>query len=338
MLFTKPNEPCALLGRRYKVRTSLYQKCTDEQRLDLLSEWNSEKNTSRTPETVSYGSHWRAWWRCEAGHEWQAAVYSRWEGRGCPYCSGLKVLKGVNDFASLFPELALQWHPTKNGVIRPEDVTAKSTKVVWWLCEKGHEWKTSVCGRSKGHGCPVCNNRSLLPGYNDLATANPALAAQWHPVKNGVLSATQVFPGSKKRVWWQCEKGHEWQAVINDRMHSGCGCPYCANKQILTGFNDLATTEPEISAQWDGELNGRLTPQMLSKGSGKKVWWRCANGHVWRAAVYSRTGIERTGCPICAGATSEKRLKRMRRLAERARDKQTEAPNAPSRVHYPIHE
>ena len=82
---------------------------------------------------------------------------------------------------------------------------------------------------------------------------------------------------------------------------SGAGCPYCAGKRVLAGFNDLATLCPEIAAQWDPSLNGALTPEMVMPGSHQKVWWRCPEGHVWKAAVFSRTGKQKCGCPVCAG-------------------------------------
>ena len=79
------------------------------------------------------------------------------------------------------------------------------------------------------------------------------------------------------------------------------GCPYCSGRRVLAGFNDLATLQPETAAQWDDTLNGKLTPEMVTLGSHKKVWWRCGDGHVWKAAIFSRTGRQKCGCPICAG-------------------------------------
>lgn len=82
---------------------------------------------------------------------------------------------------------------------------------------------------------------------------------------------------------------------------NGTGCPYCTNKKVLAGFNDLATVEPRIAAEWHPTLNGSLTPEMVTAGSRKKVWWECPLGHVWKAAIYSRTGKKKCGCPVCAG-------------------------------------
>lgn len=128
------------------------------------------------------------------------------------------------------PKLAGEWHPTKNGSLTPSDVAPGSEKKVWWRCAKGHEWETMVNSRSKGSGCPYCSGTKVLDGINDLATLNPTLAAEWHPTKNGTLTPSNVTPGNHKKVWWRCDKGHEWETTVNHRSR-GCGCPYCYKQQ-----------------------------------------------------------------------------------------------------------
>ena len=284
------------------MKTSLYQKCIDEERFSLLAEWDANKNDPLTPWTVSTGSHKRVWWKCAQGHEWQAAVFTRWAGHGCPVCSGRKVLPGVNDLASRYPALAAEWHPKKNGALRPEAVPANSARCVWWCCEKGHEWQATVNDRAKGSGCPVCASRSLLAGYNDLAATNPELVSEWHPTKNGTLTPERVFPGSARRVWWRCAEGHEWQAAISSRAKGGCGCPVCAGKKLQPGVNDLGTLAPETAAQWHPTKNGALTPERVRPQSARLVWWRCEKGHEWQATVASRVK-GKSGCPVCANRT-----------------------------------
>lgn len=141
----------------------------------------------------------------------------------------------------------------------------------------------------------------MVPGENDLQTLYPNHAAEWDNERNGGLTPDHVTPYSNKKVWWRCVLGHEWQAVIVSRAVESSGCPYCTGKRVLVGFNDLSTVCPGIAAQWDRSLNGKLTPEMVTPGSHKKVWWKCADGHVWKAVIYSRTGAQRCGCPICAG-------------------------------------
>ena len=88
----------------------------------------------------------------------------------------------------------------------------------------------------------------------------------------------------------------------------------------MAGFNDLATTHPKIAAQWHSGLNGQLTPQMVTAGSHKKVWWICVEDHVWKAVVYSRTGKQQRGCPVCAGTVNGKRRIRYENMLAEAKE------------------
>ena len=204
-------------------------------------------------------------------------------------------------------DLLQQWNCARNGGLTPDTVTVGSRQKVWWIDRLGHEWQQAVYNRTAlGRGCPVCAGREVRAGVNDLASTHPHLAAQWDRDKNGALAPQQVTAGSGRKVWWRCEKGHSYQAVIASRAN-GSGCPYCTNKKILAGFNDLATLEPAIAAEWHPTLNGALTPEMVTPGSRKKVWWECACGHVWKAAVYPRTGSQKCGCPVCAGRAAPAR-------------------------------
>ena len=278
----------------------------------LAAQWHPAKNAPLTPSDVLPGSHRKVWWVCEKGHQWQATVKSRASGCGCPVCTHREVIPGDNDLTATHPELAAQWHPTQNGPLRPEHVVAGTRRKVWWRCEKGHEWQATVASRAGGAGCPVCAGRKVVPGENDLATHFPAVAAQWHPERNGGLTPEQLSPYSNRRAWWVCALGHTWQAAVNARTMHGSGCPYCAGRKVLAGFNDLATVEPKVAAQWHPALNGALTAEMVTAGSHRKVWWQCPEGHVWKAVVHARAGPKKSGCPVCAGRVRADRQERYR--------------------------
>lgn len=264
---------------------------------ELAKEWHPIKNGSLLPEYVSVHSNKKVWWQCEEGHEWQAVINSRKNGVGCPFCAGKRPIKGKTDLAIVSPDLAGQWHPTKNGNLSPQNVTVMSNKSVWWLCDNGHEWKAMICDRSNGRGCPICSGHKVLIGYNDLATINPSLASEWHQTKNKALKATDVTCGSDKRVWWQCQKGHEWEAVISSR-NAGYGCPYCAGQRVVKGINDLETVNPNLASEWHPTKNENTLPSEIAAGTNKKVWWRGKCGHEWKASVQSRNSGR--GCPYCA--------------------------------------
>lgn len=146
------------------------------------------------------------------------------------------LINGVNDLATLRPDLATEWCDEKNGDLKPSDVTPHSNKRVWWKCNKGHEWQVRIGSRTRqGSGCPYCSGRQAIKGTNDLETTNPELAKEWNAEKNNDLSPFDVKAGSGKKVWWVCEKGHEWQARVRDRVRDNNGCPYCA-KEMKTSF------------------------------------------------------------------------------------------------------
>ena len=303
------------------MKKSLYDYCTECGNELLLQQWHPVRNEILTPQGVAAYSQKKVWWKCEKGHEWSARVSSRTSaGAGCPVCACRRVQPGYNDLASVRPDLVCQWHPKKNGTLTPERVVPGTRRKVWWQCEEGHEWQASLASRTQsGTGCPVCSGKLAVSGENDLRSLHPELASQWHPRRNGTLTPDRVVAHSNRKVWWCCEKGHEWQAAVFSRTEQLTGCPYCTGRKVLAGFNDLATVVPDVAAQWHPVSNGVLTPQQVTAGSQKKVWWKCPEGHVWKAAIYSRTRKKQTGCPVCAGQIREvKRLRYGAILAEEA--------------------
>ena len=219
-----------------------------------------------------------------------------------------RLMKGVNDLATVNPELAKEWHPTKNGDLRPEDVSAWDERKVWWMLPydvpedypvenlRGKhfdfEWESSISIRHRKRAiCPYLSKpaKGVWQGFNDLATVNPELAAQWHPTKNGDLRPEGVLAGCAKRVWWylsydvpmnypiQHLRGKhfdfEWKTSISSRYRYNLGCPFLNGKALWTGFNDLATKNPELAKEWHPTKNGSLTPYDVTENSRKRVWW-----------------------------------------------------------------
>lgn len=394
----------------------------------LMSEWNWERNTGLHlfPHKLTHQSNKKVWWKCSKGHEWEAAINNRTNGRNCPYCSGKKVLPGYNDLRTVNPVVASEWNYEKNGDLIPENFTANSNKKMWWICHKGHEWRSTISNRNNGNGCPQCSSErhtsfpefALLyylrkceldavhayrekgyeldiyipskrvaieyDGYywhkskieNDLAKnlqcendgiklyrireglsslnssstdfviqknqkdlpekiaeiirqiigvsiivnleqdsisieqlrehteketsilfINPEIAKEWNYEKNGNLRPEPFAAYSSKKVWWKCKKGHEWQETLANRSKN-VGCPYCAGKRVLVGYNDLETINPALAKEWNYSKNGKLKPQNFTIRSGIKVWWKCNEGHEWEARIADRNS---RGCPYCAG-------------------------------------
>lgn len=129
----------------------------------------------------------------------------------------------------------------------------------------------------------------------------PEISKEWDYEKNeGVPS--DYAAGSNKKAWWKCENGHSYESHIYSRTIYGKGCKYCKNQAVIHGFNDLATTNPELIEEWDFERNGSegISIYSVSHGADLKVWWKCKNGHSWKALIYSRTGKNNSGCPYCS--------------------------------------
>lgn len=266
-------------------------------RPDIARLWDTEKNDCG-PDRIMPNSHKQVYWRCEKGHSWEAKVYAVTNGSGCPYCSGLRPIPGVTDLATTHPQLAAEWDEEKNGA-PASTVSAGSTVNAWWRCPEGHSYQSVVYSRNAGTGCPYCAGKKVLRGYNDLATTDPELAAEWVDER---MNPTEINRGSHKVVRWKCALGHEYESPVFARV-AGNGCPYCTGRKVLAGFNDLATTHPKVAAQWNYDLNNELMPEMVTKGSNRKVWWKCSEGHTWQAAIFSRTRKKASDCPVCAGKT-----------------------------------
>ena len=403
---------------------------------DVAKEWHPTKNGETKASDVTCTSTKKVWWICSKGHEWQADVESRTlRSTGCPYCSGHSVLSGFNDLASVRPDIAKEWHPTKNGKLTPSEVTVGSGKKVWWRCQYGHEWLADIKGRTSHNlNCPKCSGSGTslseqgvayyleqickveqrkkfngqeidvyLPEYRigveydgqfyhtdekknkeiyknkkvadigivlirikesdknfiadniiyfkedslgnnyawalnqlcqmlatltgnrqfgllrididddivkirqridlyhkekSLLAMNPRIAKEWHPEKNGILTPEMFYEKSSVKVWWKCALGHEWQANISSRTFRDDGCPFCAGKKVLKGFNDLLTVNPKLAKEWHPTKNAELKASDITCGSNKKVWWKCQYGHEWQAAVCDR---KNTQCPYCSG-------------------------------------
>ena len=240
------------------------------------------------------GSSTKVKWKCKLGHIFVMSLNQR-TTHNCAVCANRQINLGVNDLASMFPEIAKEAYEWD-----PKLVTYSNRSKRKWLCSKGHVYETSPRSRtgSQKTGCSFCANQALLRGFNDLQTNFPDIAAEaygWNP--------SDFISGSHSKRSWKCKLGHTWVVSIGSRTGSASGCPTCANKVILTGFNDLNTLHPNIAAQandWD--------PKKISSGSHRKLDWICEFGQEWRAVVVVRTSSN-SGCPTCFGTGYDSNLK-----------------------------
>lgn len=207
------------------------------------------------------GSHYNAKWKCiECTHEWFCAVKNRSNnGTGCPKCAS-KVADDFNNFKVLYPELMKEWDPDQNTVF-PDSLLPNSHAVVYWVCQKSpvyHKWSTQLHARTKsGNGCPYCHG-TYVAVDTSLAYKCPKIAAEWHPTKNGDKLPTNFTWSSGARVFWQCNKGHEWDTTINTRTSRYTNCPSCAEMRAYSqiGIDWVESISEETGLDIQHATNG----------------------------------------------------------------------------------
>ena len=406
---------------------------------ELAKEWDYEKNEIGPNEITPHADKKKYWWICSQGHSYLATPNARtgYSKTGCPICANKIVLEGFNDLASKRPDLLKEWDYEKNTIL-PTQVAEKSNKVVWWICKYGHEYKDAVCTKTMYNIiCPICTrerqisfsekaifyyvkqvfsdateneklsclggkevdifipslkvgieydgsfwhrdvnrdlikdekckngrvelirirendcprydsdsykiyydskfkNNSLTEAINELLkfiikrnntnktidvdvdrdysiildkyvtgekennlSKRPDLIKEWDYEKNGKIKPEFVSLYSNKKVWWKCPKCNQsYLMMVNNRTGSkNSNCPICASKRVVTGINDLATTDPKLIKEWDYSKN-TLDPTKITRGNSNKAWWICKKGHSWQSVIYSRTTMG-CGCPVC---------------------------------------
>ena len=341
----------------------------------IAAQWDYSKNGELKPCDVTSKSSKRVWWICDNGHSWISTVANRTSNHGCPYCAGKLAIVGETDLESQFPHVAAQWDYDKNGELLPHQVSSKSNKSVWWICEHGHSWKSTVYHRTNGHGCPTCAHHLqksfpetaiyfyISKFYNDSVQSYKSselgkfefdiyipsrhIAIEYdgkayHNQKHSVDRESRKYQIAKLHgiflvriregecISPNCDEvfftqlgelnfnspkyNLELARIINQvfdilGIKDKISCSDLENDQIsisslLYQYSTQNNSLGEIASEWDYEKNAPLLPKMLSLGSNQQVYWKCKNGHSWKASIKERIGRDNrkgTGCPYCSG-------------------------------------
>lgn len=282
---------------------------------EIAEEWHPTKNGKLTPDAFIPGSSEIVWWLCkECGNEWQASIVSRTVGHGCDICATeqRKITKRetlLSKRGSIYIDRCLLDWDYEENEYGPEHYTNGSGEVVGWRCHVcGYKWKTSICNRTRDNknGCPLCSGKVIVSGINDLSTLMPELMEEWDYDRNKEINPTTVGKGSHKKVYWKCKKcSYSWESKIDNRVN-GKGCPCCANRVVVPGINDLATTDPDLADEWHPTLN-ELKPTEVTRGQSKKIWWLCSKcGCEWQDTLNHRS--QGRGCKECRKVLKKKTL------------------------------
>jgi len=203
----------------------------------------------------------------------------------------------INNFPSPLPEkslkathpnLAAEWDSKKNHPLMPENFTYGSEEAVWWICKANHIWKARIANRAVSNtNCPYCSG-NLVTTEKNLMSVFPDIAKEWHPTLNGKLKPEDITPVSGKKYWWLCKKNHDYSSSVANRTKLNRGCPFCTNQKV-NSENSLKSKFPQLAAQWHPELNGDLTPNLVTAHSGKKVWWvSTKDGEAYQAVIANK--------------------------------------------------
>ena len=266
---------------------------------ELMKEWDFDENQELNPAELLIGSNKRAAWICYlCNNKWKTSIYHRAIMKSsCRKCTANKRLC-FNIDESIFkthPEIAKDWSPDKNGRLTPKMFSKNSRYEANWRC---HSCRTETTKSIKHYsGCKKCNKAKQLEKSN-LEMVYPEVSKEWDQENNGDSLPSEFNPTSYKYAWWLCSTcGFSWSAKISNRTALGRGCPLCANKVVVAGSNDLATTHAYLAKEWHPTKNKNLTPKEVTYGSGKKVWWLCPNNHEYKATILHRA--HGTECPKC---------------------------------------
>jgi len=339
---------------------------------NLCKEIHITKNKNINPKLLHPGSNKTIWWKCKKGedHEWQAKIVSRTRGTNCPFCSGNKV-STTNNLTNLYPKIAKEWHPTKNGDLKPQEFTYGSKKMIWWVCQNGHEYKQAIGERSRGKGCPLCTHQTSRNEMRLMAELNyifdeiysryrfkkteidiylPSLkigiehdGSYWHRNKdsldrrkNKILNQNEIIlirirhaPLKKiekhdiileqvqfvlknniddllktflklrsksinkdleKKIKNYLDKSN----FVNEKLYK----KYLSYAPSPLPQNSALASAPHLEKEWHPTKNYPLNLENFSRGVAHKAWWKCRNGHEWKAQIASRIGLK-SGCPYC---------------------------------------
>lgn len=284
--------------------------------------WDHEANVDGDgniidPSTLGVENREQRSWICLEGNHARtisisAAIRGEKTGKRCRTCSGYKSIPGESDAPSLFPELLERLDTSQHDKQSLEGIHPGNRDIEFnWICIEGHSWKRSVAEEIRGKGCNKCLGREVWVGHTDLSSQYPEIAKEYCLELNLSddtaldLPPDQVHVGSNSYSWWRClEHRHEWKTTVQRRTLENTGCPFCSDRRVWPGYNDLATKRPDLVDEIDFDKHPELNPSQVLWVSHDYLNWVCEHDHPWPAQIYMRTKPGKsqrpTGCPSCA--------------------------------------
>jgi Probable Zinc-ribbon domain len=337
-LGSKVCEECFRVGKLNPISCIEHQECEHKTYEDeciacmshtLASCWKEHidcfhktKNEGLMPKDITRGSSIKVWFTCNlCEHEFCAVASDIVRGRWCPYCHKRKCPDAdckiclKKTFAA--EPMSAFWHATKNGDIKPKDVSKGFHGKFWFTCgDCHHDFEAALKHLTyMKSGCPYCaRNGQLCSDDNcqmclDNSFASHKNSKFWSETKNGDITPRQVALNSHRKYWFICEGcNHDMELTVSDMSReTGVtnGCGYCYGKALCTDLecdfclNRSFASNKEKSQFWNPTKNGNLLPRFISLHSGKICWFTCGDcKHDFDARMYD---IARNQwCPYCS--------------------------------------
>ena len=318
--YCSPNE----MASRTDLENSNFQTCPNHCDWDTLvfnndilynfpklqEEW-SDKNGLPVHLALSHIETKKYWWKCSVCQgEYLCSIPIRKEVRdSCPYCNDEQPLKGYNTISDIHPELTSYW--SSKNIQKIDEITlseAKNKKYIWLCdcCNLEFNEKLSIVldqflnnnNRELKKICPYCNKKIPKP-EESLGYQKPFLKSEWLENSNGDIY--NIFSNSNDIIEWICRKCHRnFKAKISNRAEDDKCCPYCSNRKLIKGINDLATTHPHLKKEWSS-LNDKQLDCLTNKSS-YKAWWNCSVCSNTYQQVVSQKFTSKISCPYCRKA------------------------------------
>ena len=229
------------------------------------SKYWSHKNGEIKPQQVFNGSNKKYWFDCgDCGHEFESSLneitgqHNTW----CSYCANKKLCEKESCQSCLEKSFASheksQYWSDKNGEIKPIQVFKSANTKYWFNCDCGHEFNillNNLTGHN--HWCSYCSSppqklceKEDCQSCFEKSFASHEKSKYWSE-KNGEIKPIQVFKGSHRKYWFNCDCGHDFNSELNNITgRNPTWCSICVNKTEKKLYEQLLQIYPNIKPQF----------------------------------------------------------------------------------------
>lgn len=147
-------------------------------------------------------------------------------------------------------------------------------------------------------GCEYCQKEVMNQHIESVKKTDEQFRQEVVALGTGIIPLER-YQGSRVKIQFQCKELHVWYSTPHDIL-SGYGCPYCSGQQVLKGYNDLWTTNPDVAKM----LKDPSAGYSLSRGSKQKTEWLCPDCGTVKISTPKQVVNFGLACPTCSDKIS----------------------------------